>query len=890
MPTVSDQLRIATAHTPLGSKLVFRELTGREMLSGMFEYRVELIAEDDAGIDPAALLGREITIEVETQGGGSRYVSGQCTRFAYAGREQASERNTTLWRYEARLRPWTWYMTRETDCRIFQNQTVPDILRHIFAKYPFAVDMRLTEPYRTWVYCVQYQETDYNFASRLMEHEGIRYWFEHALGEHVLVLADDIGAHATLPGYASIPCIPPDQLVKPDQEWIDEWHMAQEVQSGQYVTNDFDWEAPSSPLAVVQSKPQPFPNSEREIYEWPGGYVSTGDGERYARARIEEAQQRKELTSCRSSARGVAPGYLFTLEKCPRHDQNREYLILEVQSFLRNNPYHAGNQKPAEWLFDLHCLPTTLPYRPQRVTPKPRSTGPQTAVVVGPPDEEIFTNEHGEVKVQFWWDRNGLHDENSSCWIRVASSWAGNNWGQISLPRIGQEVIVDFLYGDLDQPIIIGRVYNAEHKTPYVLPRWKEYSTWKSRSTKHGGNNDWNEIRFYDYKGKEQVFIHCQWRMDVRVKWSKYETVKESSHFLCGHSLLHTCGGEYDLYAGKDIYTETKGATYSNSKSDLHVKAGGDAMLHVTAGKEINARSVTIEAAKSVVLKCAGSFIEVSPMGITIQGPLVRINSGGAATGTGPMKMGAPLHAQPADTGEPGYLDRPYRGGGGGGGDRWSTDEGYHSRDVVYDPSDGSFTYGGSGIKVVGSPDFADKTLQTLGGLDSTPTGRKLVDNLQSNGHTVTIREATPAEASRSGGGETTGNSFNVMPAGTYTDSAGNPQTSNGNGDDSTVAWTPGYNAQYNKKDPATGATTTETQPDEALLGHELNHADHNGRGNNIMNTPDPKDSTGNQEESQTIGINDHKDEDVTENKILKDLGEDWQRTDHDSNAVPLPK
>ncbi|HEX7590615.1 MAG TPA: M91 family zinc metallopeptidase, partial [Candidatus Limnocylindrales bacterium] len=259
--------------------------------------------------------------------------------------------------------------------------------------------------------------------------------------------------------------------------------------------------------------------------------------------------------------------------------------------------------------------------------------------------------------------------------------------------------------------------------------------------------------------------------------------------------------------------------------------------------------------------------IEVSPMGVTIQGPLVRINPGGAAAGTAAFDTDDPLDCEGADTGEPGYLDRPYHGGGGGRKKRHCA--GYHARDVTYNPATNTFNYGGSGIAVTGSPDFADKTLQTLAGLDATPTGHQLIDNLQSNGHTATIKEATPAEAAANGGGVTTG----VQPA-----------MSNGTGSDSTVAWAPGMNAQYTDENGV-----NHTQPDEALLGHELNHADHNGRGASLNGTPDPADATGNQEESQTIGINDHKNDAVTENNILKDMGEDWRRTDHDSNAHTRP-
>ncbi len=889
MAKATDAFRIAKAHTPLGGKLLFREMSGREELSRPFEYRLELLAEDDSTVDPKALLGRGITVELEIQGGGSRYIDAQCIRFAYIGVETVYGSNTKFWRYEARLRPWTHYMTLRSNCRLWQETSVPDIIDALLEPYGYPVEFRLSRGYRSWEYCVQYQETDFNFMSRLLEHEGIYYYFEHSNGSHKLVFCDDIGAHSTLPGYAKIPHLPSDQLVAPDEEYIDGLHMEQEVETGIYELNDFDFKLPKAKLKQPKVEVLPYPNGDKEVFEWPGGYVETSWGAQYASTRLEELQRPKEIVTAHGTARGLTPGYLFTVERCPRRDQNRNYLLLSVELFVRNNPYHTGTGRPAEWQFSFIAQPSTTTYRPPRITPKPRTTGPQTAIVVGlkGKDEEIVCDEYGRVRVQFHWDRYHDYDEESSCWIRVASGWAGNNWGQISIPRVNQEVVVDFINGDPDYPIIIGRVYNGDSKVPYALPRWKEYSTWKSRSTKYGGVNDWNEIRFYDYKGKEQVFIHCQWRMDVRVKWKKYETVKESSHFLMGACYM-TAGGEYDIYAGADFYTQCKGSQYVQQGGDHHSKAGGDSLHLVSAANEVNARSITLEAAKSVVLKCGGSFVEVSPMGVTIQGPLVRINSGGSASPTSDVKLGDAAHASPADTGEPGYLDRPYRGGGGGS--RWHTDKGYHSREVTYNPGDGSFTYGGSGIKVVGSPDFADKTLQTLGGIDSTPTGKKLIDNLQSNGKTATIKEATPAEAAASGGGEATGDSWNVMPAGNYTDSNGNPVTSNGQGDNSTVKWVPGYGAQYNVKDPATGTTTTKTQPDEALLGHELDHADHNARGNNQSQTPDPKDSTGDQEESQTIGINDHKDKEVTENNILKDLGEDWQRTDHDSNAVPIKK
>jgi hypothetical protein len=428
--------------------------------------------------------------------------------------------------------------------------------------------------------------------------------------------------------------------------------------------------------------------------------------------------------------------------------------------------------------------------------------------------------------------------------------------------------VVDFLEGDMDQPIVIGGLYNADCMPPYELPKYQNYSTMKSRSTKDGGNLDFNELRYVDTKGKEQVFIHAQKRMDIRVKQNMYDTIGGSRNTCIGGEYALTVGGSHDLHVKGDVFFRGDGKIDATTGGAVNIKVGAGSKHYVSAKHEINARAVTVEALTSIVLKVSGSFVEISPMGVTIQGPLVRINPGGSASGTSGIDYETPLDCAGADTGEPGYLDRPYKGGGGG---RHHYQEGgWHARPVTYDPATNTFTYGGSGIAVTGTPDFADKTLQTLASLDGTPTGHQLIENLQSNGHTTTIREETPAEvADNNGGGITTG----VQPA-----------MSNGTGSDSTVAWAPGFNAQYTDENGV-----NHTQPDEALLGHELNHSDHNAHGASLNGVPDPAEPLSNQEESQTIGINDHKNDPITENNILKDLGEDWRRTDHDSNAHTAP-
>jgi type VI secretion system secreted protein VgrG len=666
MPTATDSFRIAKAHTPLGSKLVFRQITGREEISRLFEYRLELFAEDDSTVDPKALLGQGMVAEILTQSG-PRYINGECVRFAYTGTEWAGERNSTLWKYEAVLRPWLWYLTRTSTCKIFQKETVPDILQKVLGKYPFNIEMRLSKSYRTWNYCVQYQETDFNFVSRMMEHEGIYYWFEHSIGSCTMVMADDMGAHLPLPGYATIPFILSDMLTRPDEEWIDNWRMAQEVDSGKYFTDDYYYRTPSADLKVKRDKTLPFPYGDQEIYDWPGGYTEPQPwGDQYAQTRIEELQSTKEITTCQSNARGLAPGYVFDLTRCQRRDQNRQYLIRAVNMLVRDNAYTTGGV-PADWQFEMEAQPADVPYRPARLTPKPHISGPQTAVVTGPKDEEIYTDDEGlgRVKVHFHWDREQPADENSSCWIRVSSSWAGSNWGQISLPRVGQEVIVEYIDGDPDYPIITGRCYNQEHKPPYELPKYKEYSTIKSHSTKKGGTMDWNELRFYDYKGKEQVFIHANWRMDVRVKWNKYVTVKENWHTQIWKSYYRTIGGEAHLY--------TKGKYFERCDNAVAISAGGvfqtlaesDYQLTSDTKVELNAPTILLEAANSLTLKVGANIVKIDMGGITIQGMMVKINSGGGAGPATPFEFDDPGYANESDDGTPGYLDKPKTGGGG---------------------------------------------------------------------------------------------------------------------------------------------------------------------------------------------------------------------------------
>jgi len=517
--------RRVTIRTPLGEQLHFRQLRGSEELSQLFSFDIDLRSES-RDIDPKALLGKTATVEIETQGGGRRYLDGLVTRFGMQGQDHR------FYSYHLRLQPWLWVATRRQDFKIFQFKTVPQIVEEVLSRYGYPLQMKLTRSYRSWDYCVQYGESDFDFVSRLLEHEGAYYYFQHASGQHTLVIADDIVAcHDPLPGAATIPFYPPEKSATADRENIHAWSLGEEIKPGRYYNDDYDFKKPRSDLSNMRQQPPGYAHDAYEIYEWPGGYVQHGDGEQYARVRLQEGLTGHSTVKGESRHRSLAPGYTFNLENYPRGDQNRQYLITGVTYHLHENPGSSSinSAKPGEALqhneengsfqkFSLTAQPTSLPYTPARKTPKPRTTGPQTAVVVGPAGEEIWTDEYGRIKVQFHWDRLGAMDEHSSCWVRVATSWAGSGFGAVSIPRIGHEVVIDFLNGDPDYPIVTGSVYNAANMPPWALPGNATQSGIKTRSSKGGaagdgmknGGGDANAIRFEDKKGAEQLWLHAQ--------------------------------------------------------------------------------------------------------------------------------------------------------------------------------------------------------------------------------------------------------------------------------------------------------------------------------------------------------------------------------------------
>ncbi len=663
---ITQQRRIFAVNTPLGEDvLVFYHMIGTEQLGRLFEYEIELLSEKTY-IQLTEILGKNITVRMqlpEARGAGTRYFNGFVTRFSYLGM-----RGMRYGAYRAIVHPWLWFLTRTADCRIFQNKTVPDLIEDIFRQHGFTDFKRsLTGQYRTWEYCVQYRETDFNFVSRLMEQEGIYYYFIHENGKHTLVLADDLSAHNPFPNYAEVPYYPPDAMQWRERDHLYEWVVEKQIQPGKYALNDFDFTAPTKNLRKVLSLPKNHALAKFEMYDYPGEYTEPGDGDNYTKIRLQEILAQHKVVRAEGVTRGMSTGCLFTLTNSGNTDQDRQYLVVSAQYELQADPYESvpapESRKPYQ--VSITAIDAQQPYRAPRITLKPVVKGPQTAIVVGKAGEEIDTDQYGRVKCHFHWDRHDNADENSSCWIRVAQSWAGKKWGALYLPRIGQEVIVDFLEGDPDRPIITGRVYNGANLPPYTLPDKKTLSTLKSLSSKGGGG--FNELRFEDDKGKEQIFLHAERDEDVRIKNDAREWIGSERHLIVKKKQFEQVEGEKHLTVKSgdggsgDQFEKVAGEKHQQVGGDHNQKVGGTLSLNVgqdqqekvgmnhalDAGMEIHLKAgmkVIIEAGMQLTIKAGASFIDLGPAGITISGapmvqiagsPMVMINSGSGSAGSG---------------------------------------------------------------------------------------------------------------------------------------------------------------------------------------------------------------------------------------------------------------
>jgi type VI secretion system secreted protein VgrG len=563
---IAQQHRRIAISTPLGKDvLLLRGFTGTEAISQPFHFDLDLVSENDS-IKFQDVVGKNVTLRIYDTDGKERHWNGFVSRFS----QGAQDRRLTA--YRAEMVPWLWFLTRTADCRIFQNQKVPDIIQKIFSDLKFHdFELRLYGNYTPRDYCVQYRETDFNFVSRLMEEEGICYYFDHQESKHVLVLADDSTAHKPCPSQATARCGFYGEGITYTEDLVTEWHHREEFRPGAWAQTDYNFETPSTSLAITVNGKNPY-----EIYEFPGEHRVRSEGDKLAKIRLQEQTAPCVVSQGQSMCRHFSSGFQFTLQDHYRKDLNQAYLLTAVRHMASQvGTFEVGSNgggQDATYRNSFECIPFSTPFRPARVTPVPFVQGCQTAVVVGPAGEEIYTDKHGRVKVQFHWDREGKRNENSSCWIRVSHPSAGQGWGAVMIPRIGQEVIVDFLEGDPDQPIIIGRVYNAEQMPPFGMPGGAMVSGMKSNSTKGGGG--YNEISMNDTKGKELLHMNAQYDMTANVNNNQSETIGVDKSSTVGSNKTIKVGGIHkETISGNKIlsvggtHTETITGTMTQTVS-----------------------------------------------------------------------------------------------------------------------------------------------------------------------------------------------------------------------------------------------------------------------------------------------------------------------------------
>lgn len=607
--------RPLVAHTALGPQLGFLSLRGTEALSSLFEFEVELVSGTYL-LDVRSMLNTELTIEIETSTGSPRFLSGKVTDFSLLGRERA---NSPYYLYKATVRPSLWYLSQGQDSRIFQFKTVPDILKQVLGEYGFPVEYQLSENYRQWEYCVQYQESDFNFVSRLMEHEGMYYYFQHDNGSHTLVITDKANIHSAFPEYDVFTYFDAQSNVDPDREQVFSWQRRAGMTPAKYSVVDYDFRKPLVKLDALESEALAGDDPSLEMYEWQGGYQEVRDGNHYAKLRLQELKVNQEVIRATTNERGAAPGYTFTLRNHPRSAENKEYLIIHADYQMGVAGYSSGTDREDHFKISFDAIPAEVQYRAPRITKQPKTSGPQTAKVVGPAGQELYTDEYGRIKAQFHWDRDGKDDENSSCWIRVSSPWAGGGFGGLQLPRIGDEVVVDFIGGNPDRPIVLGRMYNRMNMPPVNLPDEANISGFRTQSV-FGDASTENFLLFTDKLGQELIDMRAQMDMvlnvlnnlDITVGNNRTEHIKndlkttvdnteertvkstrtttveglEKGIFKDGRKEYVTSGGQLTRITGGETHTVTSDGRTTTINGDEKETIHGNEVIRVNGTRE----------------------------------------------------------------------------------------------------------------------------------------------------------------------------------------------------------------------------------------------------------------------------------------------------------------
>lgn len=677
--------------TPLGKDtLLLESFRGEECLGQLFHFELSCLSVEEK-LDDTKIVGKQVSFRVDRGDGTPRWFTGYVSRFSWAGR------NDVLTRWTLEVVPSLWFASLTSDCKIFQEQAAPDILSTVLGDISeLSSSTKLTGTHPPWEYCVQYQETDFAFISRIMEFEGISYHFEHDENSLTMVISDSNSAFtdcddATVD--ATQHFADPD---KPGQ--LTEWKHEHAFRPGKYSLTDFNFEEPETDLLVTNKGTSPYSAADQaELFGYPGKYNTKSDGEAIGKYRIEAAEVLTERATGSSTCRTFSPGYTFKIGDHPNpSEKGQKYLLTKVAHRASNLGVYQTTPEVTqafEYQNDFECIPAKTVWRSLQTTPWPSGTV-QTALVVGPSSEEIYTDEYGRIKVQFYWDRYGEKNENSSCWIRVAQSLAGPQFGSQFLPRIGMEVVVSHLDNDPNRPLVTGVVYNGANKPPFPLPESAAKSGLQTRSTKDGEEDLANQLIFDDTKDSELITVHAQKDFErvvenndsvevgfetkdkgdrsVKVYNNLTEEVGADGCDEGSRALTVYKDNQTTVSTGDDTYTIKEGdATYEVSQGKQSVTVGGSQTVEVGDGHALtvksgnhavdvksgsgsmNANSWTIEGMQSIALKVGSNSIQISSTGITINGMTISVKGQTSTSVEGlqtQIKGTAQLQAQGAIT------------------------------------------------------------------------------------------------------------------------------------------------------------------------------------------------------------------------------------------------
>ena len=689
MPLLAQTDRLFHLDTPLGEDvLLVKRLTGKEFISDLFRYELDLVS-DNYDIDFSQLVGKPVTIGIRQSDNETfHYLNGIVSKFSLYSAEGR------LAYYRAEVVPWLWLLTQAWDCRIYQDTEALEVIKQTFQRYGFQSgkdwEDQTTLKRTPWAYCTQYREHCCDFVKRLMEIEGIFFFFRHEQDKHVLVMGDTPSANK--------PCPYQNRMkyehsfgrgYKSDEDSVLDWKFHNEFKPGKYTQRDYNFKHPTRSLeAVAPSRIIQGGNDKYEVYDYPGSYEIQPDGDEWTKMRIEEEETPHAVVTARSNCRSMYAGFRFDLYNHDRRDQNTTWLITSLNINAEEATFIGATDKGEATYQNLFtAIPYSVPYRPERKTDLSQMMGAQTARVVGPQGEEIYTDEFGRVKVKFHWDRSS-DESDSSIWIRVSQPWAGDNFGHMWIPRIGQEVIVDFMEGDPDRPMITGRVYNADNMPPWALPDKKNHSGIRTRSTLQGSHDNYNQVHFDDTKGKELFHSQAEYNRADLTKNDHLEEIRHDRYLRVVNDQVEDVGNDskshvksdynqgvdgdinikvqndYNLQVGGDYSRQVTGDAHLQITGDTHIQITGEGQIHiqgdlhltVSGDLHIKAPNIYLEADEELSLMCGGSFIDMDPMSLSISSMSVLINSGGAGVPAEPANPETPPLEDP-DLGKVPQLD-----------------------------------------------------------------------------------------------------------------------------------------------------------------------------------------------------------------------------------------